>query len=74
MARNFAINVIRMLFMGIDWVIYNLSSWLMQVIFDLANLPGATFRDTIGDFSKKIYLIFYQCVNKFINILIIQII
>lgn len=57
MVRNFGGNTIRTVLLGIDWAIYHLLSFLIQIIFDIAYLPADTFDQIYKGIMSKIYVI-----------------
>ena len=57
MVRNFGNNTLRNIMFGIDFAIYHLLSFLIQVVFDIADIPADTFQTLNEAIIKKIYLI-----------------
>lgn len=55
MERNFFNNFIRSLFANIDYSVYSLIEWVVQGIFDIANLR--TSIDLVNSVRQKIYVI-----------------
>jgi len=57
MVRNSGSNIFRQLFMWIDWVIYNLVSFLLQAVFDIADVDATVFSGLVEGITSKVYLI-----------------
>lgn len=57
MVRNSGSNIFRQLFMWIDWVIYNLVSFLLQTVFDIADVDASVFTGLAEGITSKVYLI-----------------
>ena len=55
--RNYFQNGIRQLFMWIDSIVYSFVSFLMQVIFDIANMSGTSFQNLANEVMSRVYII-----------------